>query len=304
MGEQDSGLFMADFTYPFRFFITFAVGGLCWSEPFYLPEKSVAGIMMILAQGHFLLSYLYQYKAGKMNQGYARRYFPFAILLFGACLLTPTEKLIEGITVAYFVIHFFYDERYLLREKADFAGWQIALPTICLLSAEVIYRYAIAFPLWLYFTIFALCAAFMLQMILRSLLSNQGISWRNAYFLAIFGVAALLTLSGKLLAGPVNLNAINFIILVHFGNWYLSYVLKLRTRQVLFRRFLLETIAVNSVMGGLMILFLFPPSSVFLSGITGLLFSRPYFHAWTILHYVATYRPTDIMNWVPLRNSA
>ena len=260
--------------------------------------------MMILAQGHFLLSYLYQYKAGKMNQGYARRYFPFAILLFGACLLTPTEKLIEGITVAYFVVHFFYDERYLLREKAEFSGWKIALPTIVLLSTEVIYRYAIAFPLLLYFIIFALCAACMFWMIVRAMQFEQGFSRRNAYFSAIFGVAALLALSGKLLPGPVNLNSINFIILVHFGNWYLSYAIKLRTNRVLFRKFLFETIAVNGVMGGLMLLFVYPSSSVLLSGITGLLFSRPYFHAWTILHYVATYRPTDTMNWIPLRNSA
>ncbi|MBN8221242.1 MAG: hypothetical protein J0L53_09975 [Spirochaetes bacterium] len=304
MGGQSSGLFGADISYPIRFFFILSIGALCWLEPFCLPEKSVAGLMMILAQGHFLLSYLYQFRAGKMNQGYARRYFPFAIVLFGACLFTPMERLIEGITGAYFVIHFFYDERYLLREKAEFSGWKFTLPTIVLLSTEVIYRYAIAFPVWLYIIIFALCATGMAWMVLRAILSAQGFSVRNVYFLGIFGVAALLTLSGKLLPGPVNLNAINFIILVHFGNWYLSYVLKLRTQRVLFRKFLLETIVVNGVMGGLMFLFVYPTSLVFLSGLTGLLYSRPYFHAWTILHYVATYRPADVMNWVPARNSA
>lgn len=258
--------------------------------------------MLILAQGHFLLSYLYQYRAGKMNQRYARRYVPFAAFFFGICFFLSVDKLIEGITAAYFVVHFFYDERYLLHEKTDFWGWRITLPTIGILGAEVVYRYAAVRPAWLLPVALGLCSAYMFWVILQGSFRQQSFSRRDGYFLTIFIFATLLTLSGKLLPGPVNFNAINFIILVHFGNWYWSYILKLSSSRALLGKFLLETVVVNSVMGALMLSLLNSSFSVPLSAIAGFFFLRPYFHVWTLLHYVATYRSTDIMNWIPVKN--
>lgn len=288
--------------FPVRFMIVLTIGALCWLEPYYLPKNSVGGLMAILAQGHFLLGYLYQYKNGKINRGYALRYIPAAVALFGACFFIPVEKLFETLAAAYFLVHFFYDERYLLRENADFSGWKITLPTIGLLTVEALYRFAEIRFFWLYSGILALSAGSMLWMLVREISLTRRLSARSAYFAVIFSIAAILTLPGKILQGSVNLNAINFIILIHIGNWYWRYLIRFSTDRPLMRRFLLETSVVNGIMGALMFFRFHPSFSVLLSGLAGVFFLHPYFHVWSLLHFVSTYRSTDILNWLPVKN--
>lgn len=303
MGVQNPDLVWANSGFPIRYFFILTIGTLCWVEPYFLPENSLGGITSILVQGHFLLGYLYQYKAGKMNQGYALRYVPVALLLFTACFFLPVEKLLGVLAATYFLVHFFYDERYLLRERAEFSGWKIALPTICLLFAEILYRYAGLRSELLLLGTFSLGAAYLGLLILSEIFRTNRISWRTLYFLATFGIAALLTLSGKVLPGPVNPNALHFLFLIHVANWYWRYIEKFNGDSKLTRKFFAETISVNAILGALMFFRFHPSYSVLLSALAGVFFLHPYFQVWTLLHFVATYRKTDVMNWVPARNS-
>lgn len=286
-------------TFPVRFLILLLTGAFCWLEPFYFPEKTVGGVTAILAQGHFLLSYIYQYKMGKMNQGFALRYLPVAIVLFAAALLVPMEKFLETLAALYFLIHFFYDERYLLGENADFSGWKIALPTIILLGGEIFYRYGGVPSLWLIFATFTLSISLMSWLLLTEIYQRRSISVRSGYFFCIYCVIALLLLPGKVLPGPVNLNALNFIILLHNNNWYWRHVVKFAPNRAALSRFFIGAVSVNLLMGGLMYFRFHSSFSPALTSLAGLFFLPPYFHIWSLLHFVATYRPKDIMNWIP-----
>lgn len=303
MGAQNSGIFMADFSFPIRFFSILTIGTLCWVEPFFLPENSIGGMTSILVQGHFLLGYLYQYKAGKINQTYVLRYIPSAVFLFGACFFLPVERLLGVLAATYFLVHFFYDERYLLRERAEFSGWKIALPTIGLLFAEILYRYAGLRSALLLIGVFTFGASYMSWIILSEIFQTHRLSRRNGYFLATFSIAGLLTLSGKVLPGPVNPNALHFLFLIHTANWYWRYIEKFSADRKLLRKFCIETMAVNMVLGALMFFRFHSSYSVLLSALAGVFFLHPYFQVWSLLHFVATYRPTDIGNWIPIRNS-
>ncbi len=297
----EGGMVLENLIFPIRYLTLLAVAALCWVEPFWLPLNSVGGLMAVLAQGHFILGYWYQYKAGKMNRSYAARYIPIASVLFAACLLISAERLFEPVAAAYFLIHFFYDERYLLREDADFFGWRIALPTIGLLVAEVIYRFTSLKSTWFILGTFIIAATYIGWLILREVFLTRSFSSRSLYFSGIFFVASLLVLSGKVLPGPINLNAINFIILIHIGNWYWRYITKFTSSRALLGRFCAEVIAVNMIMGILMFFRLHSSFSPLLTGLGGVFFLHPNFHVWSILHIVATYRSGDIMNWIPLK---
>lgn len=288
--------------FPIRFLSLLAVGVLCWVEPFYLPQNSVGGLMAVLAQGHFILGYWYHYKTGKINRNYAARYVPIAGVLFAVCIFVSTGKLFEIMAATYFLVHFFYDERYLLREDADFLGWRIALPTIGLLVAEIFYRYTSLNSTWLILGAFLLGALYLAWLIIREVIQRRTFSGRSLYFSCIFAIASLLVLSGKVLPGPVNLNAINLIILVHIGNWYWRYIAKFATSRALLGRFCAEMIAVNTFMGFLMFFRFHSSYSPFLTGLAGIFFLHPNFHVWSILHFVATYRSRDIMNWIPAKS--
>ncbi|WP_041948396.1 hypothetical protein [Turneriella parva] len=304
MGAKNFDHFLAEFSYPVRFFFILTIGTLCWVEPFFLPENSIGGVTAIVAQGHFLLGYLYQYKAGKMNQAYAMLYLPVAVLLFGASIFLPVERLIYVLAATYFLVHYFYDERYLLKERAEFSGWKITLPTIAVLFAETLYRYAgLRYALLLQLA-FVVSAAYMLWLILSEILRIHRLSARNWYFLATFCIAATLTLSGKAAPGSLNPNALNFLILMHCANWYWRYVEKFSADRKLLRRFSVETVIINLFLGVLMFFRFHSSYSVFVSALAGVLFVHPYFQVWSLLHFVVTYRPADNMNWIPMRASA
>jgi hypothetical protein len=289
--------------FPIRFLTLLTVGVLCWAEPFCLPLNSVGGLMAVLAQGHFLLGYWYQYKTGKIDRSYAARYLPIAGLLFAACLLTSVDKLLEILAAAYFLIHFFYDERYLLREDADFFGWRIAMPTIGLLAAEIIYRFTHFHSSWFILSAFILGATYLIWLIISEIVIMRRFSSRSLYFSGIFAVASLLVLSGKVLPGPVNLNAVTFIILMHIANWYWRYITKFATSRVLLGRFVAGVIAVNMIMGILMFFRFHSSYSPFLTGFGEVFFQHPNFYVWSILHFVATYRSGDAMNWIPIKTN-
>lgn len=253
--------------------------------------------MVLLAQGHFLLAYIYQFRAGKINQAYAKRYIPFAVLMFASCFLLPVGNVFEILATTYFLIHFFYDERYLLGEKTDLSGWLICLPTIALLGAEILYLFCNIRSRWLFFGSTAISALTMFVIIFTEVLQRRSISKRSAYFLTVFIVSMLLVLGGKILPGPLNVNAVNFLILLHFGNWYWHYFNKFASNRQLFTKFFTEIFAMNALMATLMYFHFHSSFSVFLSGLAGALFLHPFFHIWTLLHFVATFRPTDIGNW-------
>lgn len=295
------GIALENLTFPIRFLTSITVGLLCWAEPYCLPLNSVGGLMAVLAQGHFIMGYWYHYKTGKINRGYAARYIPIAAVLFTACILLSVGKLFEIVAAAYFLMHFFYDERYLLRENADFLGWRIALPTIGLLVTELIYRYTSLKSTWLVLGAFILAATYIAWLIIREIVQTRGFSTRSLYFSVIFAVASVLVLSGKVLPGPVNVNAVNFIILIHIANWYWRYLTKFTTSRPLLVRFCAEVIAVNMIMGILMFFRFHSSFSPLLTGLGGVFFVHPNFHVWSILHFVATYRSGDIMNWIPFK---
>jgi hypothetical protein len=288
---------------PVRFAILVPTGFLCLIEPYFLRENIIGGMTGILVQGHFLMGYLYQYKSGKINQTYALRYLPVALLLFAACLLLPVDRLLTISATGYFLIHFFYDERYMLREEAELSGWKIALPTIGLLFAEILYRYAGLRSLMLILGAFILSGLYISWLILSEIMRTHRFSWRSGYFLTTFAMAAALTLSGKIFPGPVNPNALHFLFLLHSANWYWRYVQKFSVERNLLRKFCVETMAVNMVLGSLMFFRYHSSYSILLSALAGVLFMHPYFQVWSLLHFVATYRSQDIMNWIPLRNN-
>lgn len=274
-----------------------AIALICLAEPRYLPEKSVAGAMMVLAQGHFFLSYLYQYRAGKMTPKFTKRYLFAVAGVLSAYALVSQVKVIEAITAGYFIIHFFYDERHLLDEKPNSRGWLICLPTIVLLAAEVLHLYAKISSPTIFLALIMAGSLIIITIIWAEWRRRSGWRTRNFYFFLVFLCAVSMILVGRLLPGLENRNALNFIILLHFANWYLHQLRKLDGNRVGLKKFVVEAAGINALFGILMVTLLWFPLLRGPTVIAEYLFLSPNFHLWTILHYAATFRYADLGNW-------
>ena len=94
--------------------------------------------VIAFAQAHFLMAYYYQYKAGKINKAYVLRYVFAFLVVFGSYYFYGPNNWPVFLMGAYFVIHFLYDERYLMSESTDFYGWFRLFP-IMIACAPVVF---------------------------------------------------------------------------------------------------------------------------------------------------------------------
>ncbi|MCW3109396.1 MAG: hypothetical protein JWQ09_3902, partial [Segetibacter sp.] len=93
------------------FALSVAAAYLC---VFYLPYRSILYIFISLGQAHFLISYLYTHKAGKINNGYLLKFTAslFLVGFFSFYVFNHTDffPILIFITLLLFSSHYFNDE--------------------------------------------------------------------------------------------------------------------------------------------------------------------------------------------------
>lgn len=246
--------------------------------------------VVILGQAHFLLAYLYQYKAGKINARYIIKYAIVFILLFGSYYLYGWSALLSTSAGFYFVIHFLYDERHLMSEPTSFEGWLRLCPLIVICTPHLFLLYGLNF--------FEPAKSISLLLaglyITSRITSKKAITVQDIYFLIIFITCYFMVFSLK---DPSQTQVLNFIILVHYGNWYLNYLVKFRSKPVAFKTLSYEMAICNALMLFLFYYYSIQPTPI-LSGFK-YFFHGDYFSLWTLMHYLVTFRSSDLRNWLP-----
>lgn len=236
------------------------------------PSTWVAATYLVVGQGHFLMAFLYQHRAGKMR---TVRYIILAILTLAAAFWyfrdvgLAMPMLVVAATA--FGLHFAVDEFYLHKEKVTWekgltiAGFGILYSTLMLKFASPIFAPVVPY---------AVGAA--LALILLRIFSSVPASGAERYLWLVQGLLVLLAvifnLPGQVLA---------VIILLHCANWALAYGEKVRPNPVRARRYWTDTTATLAVATLLFTISAYGAFSVF-----QYLFVPMYWNAWAVAHFI------------------
>ncbi len=240
-----------------------------------LPFQWIAYTFIVVGHAHFLMAYRYQYKAGKMNRGYA---LVALILLLGSVIYFILDGsllpilLVSGILFAF---HFGLDEFTLHNEALTLRTVMSALGFALLFSALIA---VVAFPGLASLGIVAgiLVAASITVRVLRS---HTPISAGERYLWIVesvlFVLAVILNLPQQVLG---------VVLLLHFANWYMGYAGKVRSHPVRAKEYWYTFAVTLLVPLVLFVLWKFgylPFLSVF--------FGLAFYYAWAIAHIILSF---------------
>lgn len=269
-----------------------------------LDWRAIMTIFIVLGQGHFLLAYYYQYKAGKIDRAFGIRYACCVIVLAAFYFLAFNHELLLLATAIFFLQHALFDELHLLRvdvpDKNPLTSARLCemTPVFLLYTAMLIdgvlnqisNKQGIGPPLSALHTTPWFC--------LLSAVVLTGYSWRvwkrswkldnvSVYFFSSGLVLVLTVASGIGQVTPV-IKLMGFIILYHYFNWYAYYFHKLSSQTSERRKYIFLALLTNGLLIGFYLAWhhgLVPLGAV--------LFSEDAFYCWTILHLVCSLRAAD-----------
>jgi len=252
-----------------------AIGAIVLALLAFLPAHYFFLAFVMFGQGHFLMTYLYQWKAGKIGPRYLALYIPiFTLLAYLATFVLPLPLLLL-ITGSVFALHFFYDEaRLYARDNGISLGlvWYPAL-LFLLVLAKLLYGIDVV-PAIVVGTLFLA-----LQSARREGKGDPHAS-TGRYMLTFSAFLLLILLVPSSLSPTAVLGA---IILYHYLSWYVHYFFRLRDAGRPLRPYLVNGILVNAIVILSFAAFLMlaaGPAKQALSFI----FAEQYFYMWTLLH--------------------
>lgn len=252
-----------------------AIGTATLSLLAFLPARFFFLAFIMLGQGHFLMTYLYQWKAGKMTLRYLALY---ALALGGlawlASFVLPLPVLLL-ITGSVFALHFFYDEARLYARDNGVSLGLVWYPALLFLLTLVKILYA-----------FDVLPAIVIATLLLILQYARSEGKENPHpstgkYMSVFSTVLL-----TLLLAPVSISAtavLGAIILYHYMSWYVHYFFRLKDNHRPLRPYLGNGVLVNALVIGGFALYLLSASGPVQDGL-GFVFAERYFYMWTLLH--------------------
>lgn len=198
---------------------------------FLVPSEWLIWVFVVFGQGHFLMSFLYQYKAGKMR-------FPhlLLVLLLLVCFVTYLALFGESALFAFlfiallFPIHFAYDEFTLYGERLQTPH----VVSVLLFSALAFCAtLSVAFPQYEYirYALIMSTALLAFYAVLRVRTFGNGLSQAERYVWLVGLCMFALSLFGR----PEQV--LSAIIILHGFNWLVAFAYRVRGSVVHAREF-------------------------------------------------------------------
>jgi len=231
---------------------------------------------IVLGQGHFLLTYLYQWRAKKITRVYIFSYLIIAPILF-SLVSVISYSLVLIITATIFAVHYFYDEARIMVGSEQNVSLTLLLPPI------------FAFISYLLFAEFSI-DIFNFMACLAIIIYGMNILFYN--YNTIFQTHVLVLNCVGILIGliyyfgiPVSASQLlGAIIIHHYATWYIFQYFKLRIKKEYLSQYIHDVLTVNFILIALFFLYYYKPSFSAL----GFMFEPVYFYVWTLLHIIFT----------------
>ncbi|MBP7741440.1 MAG: hypothetical protein KA104_01990 [Candidatus Pacebacteria bacterium] len=240
-----------------------------------LPFQWILILFIVTGHAHFLMAYIYQARAGKMDKGYLLLAL-LTLLLLGSYLFYAGNFIVLVLAVGLlFSAHFAYDEFTLHGEKPTLENFALVLGfSLFFLSLVASYMFpGQSLLIVLAFGIAAVTA------LVRLGISRKPISRTETYLVFIMLLIAILAVGFQ-----VPERVLGVIVLLHVANWYVSFGVRLRANPARARKYWLEVAATLTFFVGLFLLF-----TVFHVEILRLVFGAAFYYAWAIAHIVLSF---------------
>lgn len=242
---------------------------------------------IVLGQGHFLLTYLYQYRGGKITPVYISAYLlclPLAYVV--AVYLPPTYLLI--LTAIVFAVHYFYDEARIMTGNNNHLSLLLIVPPILFFINYLLYEQLHIDT----FIVTIIIAGVILGLIWYRFgptpLMQKYVLVTNAISVLLF----ILYVRGATVPSELILGA---IIIHHYTTWYIFQYKKLRLNTDRLSKYLTDVFTVNVALIVGYILF---RSNLNFTALD-YLYSVNFFYAWTLLHI--TFASHDLIHALRIR---
>jgi hypothetical protein len=252
-----------------------AIGLITLALLAFLPANYFFLAFVMLGQGHFLMTYLYQWKAGKIGTRYMIAYaVALTVLAVLAAYFLPLPFLLL-ITGSVFALHFFYDEARLHARDNGISLGLVWYPAFLffLVLVKILYTVDLLPAIVIGTLLFVLQSA-RSQTVPASHAST-------AMYMHIFSAILLF-----LLIFPIAIPAtavLGAIILYHYMSWYVHYFFRLRDGGRPLRPYIKNGILVNALVISSFAAFLVLAPG-YAKNAFSFFFAEQYFYMWTLLH--------------------
>lgn len=258
-----------------------------------LSPAAIMSTFIVMGQGHFLLAYLYQWRAGKIGWRYGALYAAAFTLLLIAYQYIPEPKLWTFFVAgSIFAIHFFVDEYFLAKitltlERILLGSTFIGLYSMLLLRA----LYFVTIP-----GVLVVIAGILLIPLIVQIVRTRVLPFTDGIFILGSFVLLLLLVQPHVISLHA---ALGFIIFAHYFRWYLHFYMRLKASpdQARFKKYLVDVAVVNALVVILFGIFVMYPGSILQFA-----FAPTFFFMWTILHVLFSIRvPASILAYIGIR---
>ncbi len=250
----------------------------------FLSNSQIVTVFILLGLPHFMLSYVYQLRAGKHS---ILKIFLHSAILLALLILYRHEYfgILFSAAAIPFIFHFLLDERFLFKghELPNFileAGPIIVIYSGYILSA-LIGKWFIVPTLLITFVLLLLYLFFILM---KKVKINEVSIYFLCGFLVLLGVIWL-----NPTISPVRL--FGFVIIFHFINWYIFFLHKFREHKQVLNTYIKDVVVANLLILSIYIISLLGESILHIT--LGIIFLPWVYYIVAAMHIVSSVRAAD-----------
>lgn len=256
---------------------------------YFLTNNQIITSVIFFGQGHFLLSYIYANKYGKINRFFLIKFSALVTILGLICFYINTNLELFQVMIFFtsilFTFHYFNDEFKIKGlEKVNNKIFAVL---------SVVFSFVSVFLVKIFSTELLLSYIFIFLAIVSSLFfifqDKEKVFQKNVYF----GFFLLMNIfTPFFLIFQKNVTAaqiLGFIILFHYVRWYLYYFQKLQGDELVFYK---DAVVWSNVL--VLLTFIEYVMAPHL-GILYMFYSPLFFYAWSIVHIILFLRKEDYM---------
>lgn len=240
-----------------------------------LPFQWILVLFIVTGHAHFLMAYLYQARAGRIDTGYVLVALVL-LLTLGSYLFYTGDFIALVLAVGLlFSAHFAYDEFTLHSEKPTSENFALVVG-FSLFFLSLVASYMFPGNNWLTLLSFGIAG---ITVLVRLYISRKPASHTEKYLVFIMVLIALLAVGFQM---PERV--LGVIVLLHVANWYVSSGVRLRATPTRARTYWIEVAATLLLFSGLFAIYV-----GFHVEALRMVFGAAYYYAWAIGHIILSF---------------
>lgn len=259
-------------------------------------DSQILNLLIILGQAHFLISYFYMHKVGKLDVAFQKKIVSLAVVISGLCIYVYNHQeylnLLAFLTGVLFVFHYYNDE---IKVQGVQHYYFILGSLASMVAFSGVYAnklFGITYPLVYIAGVISLLLFFYFLYVLMK--NRENMKSKTLFYLLFFTFLNC-TIPTLLISVPSvsGYQIFGFIILFHYFRWYIYYAdfLKDDTQSLYF--YIKTIFSIHFLVIALYVQYTLLKYDSYLIYI----FAPIFFYGWTVMHILLSIRKGDITRY-------